>query len=254
MVVTQRPTQGGRIRFAPKRCGPRSSTPQATSGSEDLPGRGRARRGGDPRHADDDLRHRRPHPQGRVPGQAGPDRGPRAGRRHRGARARASTGYEVGDRVLVGAITPCGQCHACLQRQARRSAATAPATRRSAAGASATPSTARRPSTCSCRTRRPTWPRSPTTLTDEQVVLLADIASTGFSGAESGGVKIGDTVVVFAQGPIGLCATAGAKLMGAARVIGVDGDPNRGWRWRSGWAPTSCSIRPRSTWSRRSSA
>ncbi len=24
------------------------------------------------------------------------------------------TGYEIGDRVLVGAITPCGQCGACL--------------------------------------------------------------------------------------------------------------------------------------------
>jgi threonine dehydrogenase-like Zn-dependent dehydrogenase len=67
----------------------------------------------------------------------------------------------------------------------------------------------------------------PESLTDEQVVLLADIASTGFSGAESGHVRIGDTVVVFAQGPIGLCATAGAKLMGAALVIGVDGDPHR---------------------------
>jgi threonine dehydrogenase-like Zn-dependent dehydrogenase len=64
-------------------------------------------------------------------------------------------------------------------------------------------------------------------LTDEQVVLLADIASTGFSGAESGQIKIGDVVVVFAQGPIGLCATAGAKLMGAALIIGVDGDDNR---------------------------
>jgi alcohol dehydrogenase len=57
--------------------------------------------------------------------------------------------------------------------------------------------------------------------------MLADIASTGFAGAESGGVKIGDTVVVFAQGPIGLCATAGAKLMGASLVIGVDGDDSR---------------------------
>src|ERR1041385_7753649 len=27
------------------------------------------------------------------------------------------TGYEVGDRVLVGAITPCGQCRACLSGQ-----------------------------------------------------------------------------------------------------------------------------------------
>ncbi|WP_410971721.1 zinc-binding dehydrogenase, partial [Salmonella sp. SAL4437] len=40
-------------------------------------------------------------------------------------------------------------------------------------------------------------------------------------------MKIGDAVVVFAQGPIGLCATAGARLMGAALVIGVDGDEAR---------------------------
>ena len=67
----------------------------------------------------------------------------------------------------------------------------------------------------------------PDELTDEQVVLLADIASTGISGAESGNIRIGDSVVVFAQGPIGLCATAGAKLMGASLIIGVDGDDNR---------------------------
>jgi threonine dehydrogenase-like Zn-dependent dehydrogenase len=67
----------------------------------------------------------------------------------------------------------------------------------------------------------------PDELSDEQVVLLADIASTGFSGAESARIKIGDSVVVFAQGPIGLCATAGAKMMGASLIIGVDGDENR---------------------------
>jgi threonine dehydrogenase-like Zn-dependent dehydrogenase len=59
------------------------------------------------------------------------------------------------------------------------------------------------------------------------VVLLADIASTGFSGAESGNIRLGDSVVVFAQGPIGLSATAGAKLMGATLIIGVDGDDHR---------------------------
>ena len=69
--------------------------------------------------------------------------------------------------------------------------------------------------------------RSAFELTDEQVVLLADIASTGFSGAESANICIGDTVAVFAQGPIGLCATAGAKLVGASFIIGVEGDPVR---------------------------
>jgi threonine dehydrogenase-like Zn-dependent dehydrogenase len=34
-------------------------------------------------------------------------------------------------------------------------------------------------------------------------------------------------VVIFAQGPIGLCATAGAKLMGASFIIGIDGDITR---------------------------
>ena len=37
--------------------------------------------------------------------------------------------------------------------------------------------------------------------------MCPDIMSTGFGGAQSGRIKIGDTVAVFAQGPIGLCAT-----------------------------------------------
>ncbi|WP_147181946.1 zinc-binding dehydrogenase, partial [Ciceribacter naphthalenivorans] len=62
----------------------------------------------------------------------------------------------------------------------------------------------------------------PDHLSDEQVLMCPDIMSTGFSGAESGGVRIGDTVVVFALGQIGLCGVAGAKLMGATTIIGVD--------------------------------
>jgi threonine dehydrogenase-like Zn-dependent dehydrogenase len=67
----------------------------------------------------------------------------------------------------------------------------------------------------------------PDGLSDEQVLMCPDIMSTGFSGAESGRVRIGDTVAVFAQGPIGLCATAGARLMGATTIIGVDAVPAR---------------------------
>jgi alcohol dehydrogenase len=67
----------------------------------------------------------------------------------------------------------------------------------------------------------------PDELSDEQVLMCPDIMSTGFSGAESGSVRIGDVVAVFAQGPIGLCATAGAKLMGATTIIAVDSVPAR---------------------------
>ncbi len=67
----------------------------------------------------------------------------------------------------------------------------------------------------------------PDGLTDEQVLMCPDIMSTGFKGAENANIRIGDTVVVFAQGPIGLCATAGARLLGATTVIGVDGNDHR---------------------------
>lgn len=67
----------------------------------------------------------------------------------------------------------------------------------------------------------------PDGLSDEQVLMCPDIMSTGFKGAENANIKIGDTVVVIAQGPIGLCATAGARLLGATTVIAVDGNAHR---------------------------
>lgn len=136
------------------------------------------------------------------------------------------TGYEVGERVLVGAITPCGQCHACL---AGKPSQCGHGSGFEAIGGWRFGNTidGAQAEYLLVPSAQANLAKIPATLSDEQVVLLADIVSTGFSGAESGKVRIGDTVVVFAQGPIGLCATAGAKLMGAARVIGVDGDPHR---------------------------
>jgi len=67
----------------------------------------------------------------------------------------------------------------------------------------------------------------PDGLTDEQVLMCPDILSTGFSGAESAEIRIGDSVAILAQGPIGLCATAGAKMMGATTIIAIDSVPAR---------------------------
>jgi threonine dehydrogenase-like Zn-dependent dehydrogenase len=136
------------------------------------------------------------------------------------------SGYRIGDRVLVGAITPCGQCRACLSGHLSQcghgegyEALGGWRFGNTINGAQA--------EYLLVPHAQANLAKIPDELTDEQVVLLADIASTGFSGAESGQIQIGDSVVVFAQGPIGLCATAGARLMGAALVIGVDGDANR---------------------------
>jgi len=135
-------------------------------------------------------------------------------------------GYQVGERVLVGAITPCGQCHACLSGKLSQCGH---GSGYQAIGGWRFGNTINgaQAEYLLVPSAQANLAKIPDTLTDEQVVLLADIASTGFAGAESGKVRIGDSVVVFAQGPIGLCATAGARLMGAALVIGVDGDATR---------------------------
>ncbi|HET7029290.1 MAG TPA: alcohol dehydrogenase catalytic domain-containing protein [Candidatus Limnocylindrales bacterium] len=136
------------------------------------------------------------------------------------------TGYEVGERVLVGAITPCGQCHACLSGQLSQCGH---GTGYEAIGGWRFGNTINgaQAQFLLVPNAQGNLAKIPADVSDEQAVLLSDIASTGFSGAESGRVRIGDTVVVFAQGPIGLCATAGAKLMGATTIIGVDSDPVR---------------------------
>jgi alcohol dehydrogenase len=139
------------------------------------------------------------------------------------------TGYTVGQRVIVGAITPCGQCHACLDNDRSQCGDMNEDRMAKALGGWKFGNTI---DGCQAEYVRVPYAMSnltliPDGLTDEQVLMCPDIMSTGFGGAESGNIRIGDTVVVFAQGPIGLCATAGAKLMGASRIIAVDGIPER---------------------------
>src|SRR6202140_4690256 len=131
------------------------------------------------------------------------------------------TGYEVGDRVLVGAITPCGQCDYCLGGDLAQCGGPLGGWKfgNTINGAQA--------EFLLVPHAQANLAKIPNELSDEQVVLLADIASTGISAAESADLRIGDTAAVFAQGPIGLCATAGARLKGAGLIIGVESDPVR---------------------------
>jgi alcohol dehydrogenase len=134
----------------------------------------------------------------------------------------AVSGYEIGQRVIAGAITPCGQCHPCLDGH------------QSQCGGKAMGGWRLGNTIDGCQAEYVLIPDAmanlapiPDHLTDEQVLMCPDIMSTGFGGAESGRIRIGDTVAVFAQGPIGLCATAGARLMGATRIFAVDALPER---------------------------
>jgi len=135
----------------------------------------------------------------------------------------AVRGYAEGQRVIAGAITPGGWSNACLCGFCSQDGGG------SEHGWKALGGWRFGNTIDGCQAEYVLVPDAmanlapvPDGLSDEQVLMCPDIMSTGFSGAERGDVRIGDIVAVFAQGPIGLCATAGARLSGASVVIGVD--------------------------------
>ena len=131
------------------------------------------------------------------------------------------TGYTVGERVLVGAITPCGQCDPCLSGHWSQCGGPLGGWKigNTQNGAQA--------EYLLVPFAQANLAKIPPQLSDEQVLLLSDIASTGFSASETANLRLGDTVAIFAQGPVGLCATIGARLKGAGLIIAVESDPRR---------------------------
>jgi alcohol dehydrogenase len=139
---------------------------------------------------------------------------------HEGAGTVHSVGQGVarvkeGDRVLSSCLVGCGSCHECMKVDF---------------------------STCTgggrvlfgCQAEYFLAPfadgnvaKVPDEVSDEHAILATDIMSTGFGALERAGAGFGDTVAVFAQGPVGLCATAGARARGAGLIIAVDAVPER---------------------------
>lgn len=134
---------------------------------------------------------------------------------------KAVQGVKEGDRVAVNAITPCYKCENCLRGY-----------------------------TSQCQEMLGGWKFAnvkdgifaeyfqvndaeanlapiPDDVPDEAAVYTCDMMSTGFVGAEHADIPIGGTVAVFAQGPVGLMATAGSRLLGAALIIAVESIPKR---------------------------
>lgn len=131
-------------------------------------------------------------------------------------------GFRLGQRVIAGAVTPCGQCHTCLDGNTTQCGGTAMGGWRLGHTIDG------------CQAEYVLVPHAqanlepvPDQLTDEQALVCPNVMSAGFAGPERAGVRIGDTVAIFAQGALGLCATAGARLLGASRVIAVEAIHNR---------------------------
>src|SRR5690242_3369097 len=63
----------------------------------------------------------------------------------------------------------------------------------------------------------------PEGVTDEEVLMLADIGPTGYEvGVLNGRVSPGDVVAVVGAGPVGLSAIMGAKLFSPSHVVAID--------------------------------
>ena len=93
-------------------------------------------------------------------------------------------GYRIGERVLVGAITPCGQCNYCLSGDWSQCGGAIGGWKfgNTINGAQA--------EYLLVPNAQANLAKIPDELRDEQVVLLADIASTGISAAESADLQI----------------------------------------------------------------
>jgi len=124
--------------------------------------------------------------------------------------------YAVGQRVIVGAITPCGHCFYCLNGSHSQCGGAIGGWK---FGNTIDGAWAEYLLVPDANVNLAPIPRG---LSDEDVMLCPDIFSTGLAGAERGNIHVGDSVAVFAQGPIGLCATVGARLKGASLIIAVD--------------------------------
>lgn len=133
-------------------------------------------------------------------------------------------GYEVGERVIVGAAQPCCQCEDCL--------ATVNGNTCCALGGVGGFNLGNIMDGAHAEYVRVPFAQAnmakiPGELNDEQVLLVGDTLSTGICASDSANVTIGDIVVVVGQGPVGLAATLGARLKGASLVIGVEMKPDR---------------------------
>jgi len=125
------------------------------------------------------------------------------------------TRLQVGDRVISACMTGCGRCIHCLHGDF-------------------SVCTGGGHSLFGCQAEYFVVPfadvnaaKVPPEVSDENAVLATDIMSTGFGAIDRAGLKFGDSVAIFAQGPVGLCATAGARARGAGMIITVESIPER---------------------------
>ena len=63
----------------------------------------------------------------------------------------------------------------------------------------------------------------PEAISDEEILMLADVLPTGYEvGVLNGNVRPGDVVAVIGAGPVGLAAITGAQLFSPSHIVAID--------------------------------
>jgi threonine dehydrogenase-like Zn-dependent dehydrogenase len=129
--------------------------------------------------------------------------------------------FRVGQRVAINAITPCYKCENCLRGY------TSQCTQMLGGWKFANIKDGTFAEYFHVNDAEANLALIPDTVSEEAAVYTTDMMSTGFMGAENASIPLGGTVAIFAQGPVGLMATVGAKLLGAGLIIAIDSVPSR---------------------------
>jgi alcohol dehydrogenase len=128
------------------------------------------------------------------------------------------SGFKEGDRVIASCLTACGKCHSCMNGDYGICTSLSPF---------GSPLFGCQAEYFAVRDAETSVAHVPDSVSDENALLASDIMSAGFSGIERANAQIGDSVAIFAQGPLGLCTTVCARIRGCGLIVGVDTIPER---------------------------
>ncbi|RMD84778.1 MAG: NAD(P)-dependent alcohol dehydrogenase [Candidatus Dadabacteria bacterium] len=126
--------------------------------------------------------------------------------------------FKPGDRVVACCLTSCGQCERCREGNMQLC---------STYGSPMNLLFGAQGEAFLVNSADHSMAKLPDGLDERGALFAADILSTGLGAVERGGVKPGDAVAIFAQGPVGLCATMAARMAGAEPIIAVESVPER---------------------------
>ncbi|MDO9116542.1 MAG: NAD(P)-dependent alcohol dehydrogenase [Nitrospira sp.] len=129
--------------------------------------------------------------------------------------------FREGDRVAVNAITPCYTCDNCLRGYSSQCGQLLGGWKFANSKDGSFAEYFHVNAACG------NLVHIPDSVSDDSAVYTCDMMSTGFMGAERANIPLGGAVAVFAQGPVGLMATVGARLLGAGLIIAVESIPGR---------------------------